>query len=119
MPKGDKKHLRDLNAAQPQIEESEGSALLTSAVLIGLGALVQPELAAGMVVGAGIVLVSRWMPNLIRATLRPVVSTAVKAGYSAVTIANEALAEAAEEVQDMLAEARAGQESNHQADRET
>ncbi len=100
----------------PQAEEREraatadgaerGPSWLTTAALIGVGALIEPELLAGMAIGAGIVLVSKWMPDLVGGVLRPVVKTVVKAGYAAA----EVISEATEEVQDMAAEARAEHE---------
>jgi hypothetical protein len=59
-------------------------SLLTSAALIGIGTLIEPELLAGMVIGAGIVFASKWLPDLVGAVLRPVVKTTVKAGYAVV-----------------------------------
>jgi hypothetical protein len=88
-------------------EELESTSLLTSATLIGVTALVMPELLAGMAIGAGIVVASKWLPDVTHAALRPAVRTALKAGYAAVTTVHEVVTEAAEEVQDMLAEARA------------
>jgi hypothetical protein len=77
--------------------------LVTSAALIGVGALVMPELLAGMAIGAGAVLVS----GLASAgLLRPVLRTVVKAGYTAAVKTQEFVAEASEDVRDMFAEAR-------------
>jgi hypothetical protein len=84
--------------------------VLTTAALIGIGALIEPELLAGMAIGAGIVLISRWLPNLVGDIVRPIAKTAVKAGYAAATTAREMVAEATEEVEDMVAEARAEHE---------
>jgi hypothetical protein len=83
-----------------------GPSLLTSAALIGIGALIEPELLAGMAIGAGIVFASKWIPDLVGGVLRPVVKTAVKAGYAAA----EVVSEATEQVQDMVAEVRADHE---------
>jgi len=92
-------------------EGAQAPSLLTSAALIGVGALIEPELLAGMAIGAGIVLASRWFPNIVGDLVRPVAKTAVKAGYAAATAAREVVAEVAEEVEDMMAEARAEHES--------
>ncbi len=87
--------------------EHEGApSLLSSAVLIGIGALIEPELLVGMAIGAGIVYASKYLPDTLEGVLRPVVRTAVKAGYAAA----EAVSGAAEHVQDIIAEVRAEEE---------
>ncbi len=92
-------------------ESSKTGSLLTSAAIIGVAALIEPELLAGMAIGAGIVLASRWFPNLAGDLLRPIAKTALKAGYAAITVARETVAEIVEGVEDTMAEARAEQES--------
>lgn len=81
-------------------------SLLTSAALIGIGALIEPELLAGMVIGAGIVYASKWLPDLVGGVLRPVVKTTVKAGYALA----ETVSEAVEQTQDIVAEVRSDRE---------
>jgi len=63
-----------------------------------------------MLIGAGLVLASSWLPDIVTDVVRPVAKTAVKAGYAAVAKASEVMAEASEQLQDMVAEARAEQE---------
>jgi Protein of unknown function (DUF5132) len=82
-------------------------SMLTTGALIGVAALIEPELLVGMAVGAGIATASNWLPDLVGGTIRPLVKTAIKAGYAAATMAREMMAEASESVQDMVAEARA------------
>jgi hypothetical protein len=91
-------------------EKESGPSLLTSAALIGIGALIEPELLAGMAIGAGIVLASKWLPNVVGDVVRPIAKTAVKAGYAAVMAVKETAAEVTEGVEDLMAEARAEQE---------
>jgi hypothetical protein len=81
--------------------------MLTTGALIGLAALFEPELLVGMAVGAGIAMASSWLPDLAGGTVRPLVKTAIKAGYAAATMAREMVSEASETVSDMVAEARA------------
>jgi len=111
MPKGPKESTNSAREAHQVEEDSDGRSLLTSAALIGVGALIEPELFAGMAIGAGIVLASKWMPNIISGVIRPIAKTAVKAGYAAFTTTQEVIAEVTEEVEDMMAEARAEHES--------
>jgi hypothetical protein len=94
--------------ATPHPEEttaSGASSLATTALVLGGIALLQPELLAGMAVGAGVTLLSGHLPKITDA-LRPAFKAAVKAAYTAA----EVVALAAEEVQDMVAEARAEHE---------
>ncbi len=93
-------------APQPG-QQSVSRSMLATGALIGVAALIQPELLLGMAVGAGIVMASGWLPDLVGATVRPLVKTAIKAGYAAATMTREIVSEASESVQDMLAEARA------------
>jgi hypothetical protein len=90
--------------------------LLTSAALIGIGALIEPELLAGMAIGAGVVLASRWLPDIAGDLLRPIARSAVKAGYTAAIAAREIAAEVTEQVEDLIAEVRAEQEPAEHTD---
>ncbi|MBV8142486.1 MAG: DUF5132 domain-containing protein [Verrucomicrobia bacterium] len=81
--------------------------LLTAGALIGVATLVAPELFVGMAVGPGIAMASNWLPDLVGGTMRPLLKTAVKAGYGAATMAREMISEASESVSDIVAEARA------------
>ena len=69
--------------------------------------MIAPELLTGMVVGAGIVMAADWLPDLVNGTVRPLMKTAIKAGYAAATMAREMASEASESIQDMVAEVRA------------
>jgi hypothetical protein len=96
-------------------EENElGPSLLTSAALIGIGPLIEPELLVGMAIGAGIVIASKWLPNVVSDVVRPIAKAAVKTGYAAMTALRETAAEVTEGVEDLMAEARAEQESAQQ-----
>jgi hypothetical protein len=90
--------------------------LITSAALIGVGALLEPELLAGLLIGAGIVLASSLITNVVSGVVggvvKPIVKTAVKVGYEAVEQTRELIAGASEEVQDIMAEARAEHAEN-------
>lgn len=96
----------DGSAPESELEiPSARASLLTTALVLGGIALFEPELVAGMVIGAGVTLLAGQLPS-VPAIVRPVVKAAVKAAYSAAEIA----AEAAEEIQDLMAEARAEHE---------
>jgi hypothetical protein len=71
-----------------------------------VAAFFEPELLAGMAIGAGVALTSSLLPNIVGGTLRPIVKTALKAGYTAASMAREMASEASESMQDIMAEAR-------------
>ena len=91
---------------QPQADISEqgvsAGSLATTALVLGGIALVQPELIAGMAIGAGVTLLSDHISSM-GAILRPALKAAVKAVYTAA----EVVAQVTEEIQDLVAEARA------------
>jgi Protein of unknown function (DUF5132) len=92
----------------------------TMTVIAGIAvAILAPELLPGMAVGVGAMLAPKLLPPLGGA-LRPVVKTAVRAGYATAMKTKELAAVASEHVQDMVAEAeqeskerRAAHRSSH------
>jgi hypothetical protein len=88
----------------------DGGKLITSAALIGIGFLIEPELLAGMAIGAGIVVGLGWVGAVVGGAVRLVVRTAVRTGYIAVAQTRQIVIEATEGVQGMIGEARAAQE---------
>lgn len=101
--------------AVPSVED--GKTLSAAMLMVGL-ALFEPELIAGMVIGAGLMYASKWLPDLIGdviapvvgGVVRPVAQTAVNLGYATVNKTQELVSQAVEGVEDMIAEARAGRE---------
>lgn len=93
------------NESQHNAADANMRSIVASAALIGVGALIQPELFVGMLVGAGAVLASRNLDR-IREAARPLIRNAVRTGYAATIKAAEMASEASEEFQDFLAEAR-------------
>jgi hypothetical protein len=88
---------------------------LTSTAVTGVAiALLKPELLPGMAIGVVATMGPRLLP-LVGSVLRPVFNTVVKAGYATVTATREAAAEATEQFQDMVAEARASYEESGEA----
>ncbi|HEX7408615.1 MAG TPA: DUF5132 domain-containing protein [Candidatus Binatia bacterium] len=83
----------------------------TTTVIAGIAvAVLAPELLPGMAIGVGAMLAPKLLPTLGGA-LRPIVKTAVRAGYATAMKTKELAAVASEQVQDMVAEAVAEQES--------
>lgn len=92
----------------------EAATLASTAGMIGLAALiVEPEMLAGIVLGAGLVYASTFLSGIVSAIVTPVVKTAVKAGYSVAATASEMAAEVTETMHDAVAEARAEHAVHH------
>jgi len=90
----------------PEVWEEEGSSLLGTIITGAAVALIKPELLPGMAVGVAAALGPKLLPA-VGSLLRPVVKTAVRAGYVAAVTTRGVVAEAGEQMQDMIAEARA------------
>ena len=104
--------------AEPAVPQIESGALMASAALIGLTALIEEELLLGMLVGAGIMYASGWVSSLLGAAVRPALKTTVKAGYLAaaktsevVTGAGQMVAGAGQRLGEFVSEARSEEES--------
>src|SRR5215472_6367351 len=82
-------HEIHTTAARQQGQQLVSRSMLTTGALIGVAALIQPELLMGMAVGAGIAMASNWLPDLVTGTVRPLVRTVIKASYAAATMARE------------------------------
>jgi hypothetical protein len=100
-------------APSHQAARPVSGSMLTTGALIGVAALIQPELLVGMAVGAGIAMVSNWFPDLVGGAVRPLVKTVIKVSYAAATRAQEIISEASESVSDIVAEARAESTPTH------
>lgn len=95
--------------------EREGASFATAA-LIGVGvAILEPELIPGMLIGAGAWAAPKVIPAL-GGMLRPMAKGLIKAGYSAGMAVREMVAEASEQVEDIVAEARAEHQSGDGAE---
>jgi hypothetical protein len=93
----------ELRSESLGVEDVGGGRLLTTAALIGAGVLIEPELLGGALIGAGVVY---GLPLLGR-VLRPVATTAVQLGYSAVAGVSGLLAGARDQAEEIVARARA------------
>src|SRR5262249_22084738 len=86
-----------------------GGRMIGSAALIGAGILLEPELLGGALIGAGVV----YGLPLVDQIVRPVATTTVQLGYAAVASVGDLLAGAREQVQGIVANARARYEGSH------
>ena|SRR5579871_3687121 len=90
---------------------------MATVVLVGAGvAIIEPELIPGMLIGAGAWLAPKVLPSL-GSMLRPAVKGIVKAAYSMTTSVREMAAEAGEQIEDIVAEAKAEQQPGNGASR--
>lgn len=79
---------------------------VATVAVIGLGvALIEVELIPGLIIGAAAAFLPNLMPKLGE-SLRPAMKSTVRAGYKFAQKTREAFAEASEQVQDMVAEAK-------------
>jgi hypothetical protein len=87
--------------AEPQNDDV--AAKVATIAVVGVGvALISAELLPGMLIGVA----AAFLPGIGK-HMRPLLKRTVKAGYTAVKKTREFVAEAGEQMQDMLAEAKA------------
>ncbi len=84
--------------------DGDTGKLVASAALIGAGALIEPELLGGALIGAGIMY---GLPIAGR-ILRAVATTAVRLTYSAAASVGEVVSEARHQVEGIVTDARSG-----------
>src|SRR5208283_1559018 len=107
-------HVVDLAQESPELESfgeevksNDVVAKAATIAVVGVGvALISTELIPGMLIG----LAAAFLPGM-GPKLRPLLKSTVRAGYSAVQKTRELVAEASEQMQDAVAEARAEHES--------
>ena len=92
------------NADQSTADKMSSRIATVAAVAVGV-ALIEVELIPGMLIGVAAMLAPKFLPGLGK-TMRPLMKTAMRAGYAAIEKTKEVLAEASEQFQDVAAEAR-------------
>jgi Protein of unknown function (DUF5132) len=86
-----------------EVKNNDIVAKAATIAVVGVGvALISAELIPGMLIGVAAAMLPGLGPKM-----RPLLKSTVKAGYTAVRKTREMIAEASEQVQDMLAEASA------------
>lgn len=85
-----------------------GSVAAATAIVVG-AALIEVELIPGLIIGAGAILLGKVFPEL-GSYVRPAIKGALRAGFSMGQKAREAMAEASEQVHDLVAEVKHEQE---------
>jgi hypothetical protein len=105
-------HGTDLLARGKDVLSAEVGGVATAAV-IGIGAaLIEVELLPGILIGAGAILLGKMFPE-IGSLARPMLKGVVRAGLSASQKLREVVAEANEEVHDLVAEVKHEREREH------
>lgn len=99
-----------LNGATPVVngagESGDVAAKVAIAGVIGVGAaLIEASLIPGILIGAAAVLAPKYLPG-VRDRMRPLLKSTIRGVYRVTEKTREALAEAQEQVQDIMAEAR-------------
>jgi hypothetical protein len=113
MGQGVKKAGQALSAGFDAISDDAGG--IATAVAVGVGAaLLEAELIPGILVGAGAVLLGKMFPQ-VRNAMRPMVKSAVGAGLALADKAREMMAEANEQMQDVVAEVRSERDQQRSA----
>ena len=87
----------------------EAGGVATAAAIVVGAALIEMELIPGLIIGAGAILLGKLFPEM-SGYVRPVVKSAVRAGFSATQKIREVMAEASEQVHDLVAEVKKEQE---------
>jgi hypothetical protein len=89
-----------------QVTRGDLVAKVATVAVVGVGAaLISVELIPGLLIGAAAALLPNFMPKLGK-SLRPAMRSTVRASYKLAQKTRETFAEAGEQMQDMVAEAR-------------
>ncbi len=105
-------HLPVTNGAASEAEteaDQENNDLVGKVVLVGAigvgAALIESALIPGMIIGAAAILAPKFIPQ-VGERLRPLFKSTIRGAYKITEKTREAFAEAHEQVQDIMAEAR-------------
>lgn len=90
------------------LSDHAGGVATAAAIVVG-AALIEVELIPGLIIGAGAILLGKLFPEM-SGHVRPMVKSAVRAGFSMSQKAREIVAEASEQVHDLVAEVKHEQE---------
>lgn len=108
---GDSKRSSNLIDRGKDLLSGEAGGVATAAAIVVGAALIEVELIPGLIIGAGAILLGKLFPEM-SGYVRPVVKSAVRAGFSMSQKAREVMAEASEQVHDLVAEVKQEQEQH-------
>jgi hypothetical protein len=103
------KHDGSFVARGKDLLAGEAGAVATAAAIVVGAALIEVELIPGLIIGAGAILLGKLFPEM-SGYVRPLIKSAVRAGFSMSQKAREVVAEASEQVHDLVAEVKHEQE---------
>lgn len=106
---GEGKRSSSLVARGKDLLSDEAGGVATAAAIVVGAALIEVELIPGLIIGAGAILLGKLFPEM-SGYVRPVVKSVVRAGFSATQKIREVMAEASEQVHDLVAEVKKEQE---------
>lgn len=111
---GEGKQSSGLVARGKDLLSDEAGGVATAAAIVVGAALIKVELIPGLIIGAGAILLGKLFPEM-SGYVRPVIKSAVRAGFSATQKIREVMAEASEQVHDLVAEVQHEQEQPQSA----
>lgn len=101
---------RKVNGSETSARSAGIAETVAAVAIIGIGAaLIEVEWIPGILIGIGAMLAPKLIPGFASA-MKPVVRTAIRGGYNAAMKTREVVAEAREQVEDIVAEVRAERE---------
>jgi hypothetical protein len=106
---GEAKSAGGLIARGKDLLSGEAGGVATAAAIVVGAALIEVELIPGLIIGAGAILLGKLFPEM-SSYVRPMVKGAVRAGFSMSQKVREVVAEASEQVHDLVAEVKHEQE---------
>jgi hypothetical protein len=107
------KHTGSFVARGKDLLAGEAGGVATAAAIVVGAALIEVELIPGLIIGAGAILLGKLFPEM-SGYVRPVIKSAVRAGFSMSQKAREVVAEASEQVHDLVAEVKHEHEQEQQ-----
>ena len=93
----------NLTERSKDLLSTEASSVATAAAIVVGAALIEVELIPGLIIGAGAILLGKLFPEATK-YVRPAIKGAVRAGFSATNKIRQIVAEANEQVNDLVAE---------------
>lgn len=113
---GDAKRSSNLIDRGKDLLSGEAGGVATAAAIVVGAALIEVSLIPGLIIGAGAILLGKLFPEM-SGYVRPMVKSAVRAGFSMGQKAREVMAEASEQVHDLVAEVKQEQHPPQSAKR--
>ena len=98
-----------LTRGKDLVSGDAASIATTAAIVVG-AALIELELIPGLIIGAGAILIGKFFPEM-SGYVRPAIKGGIRAGYFVAQKTREVIAEASEQVHDLVAEVKHEQDA--------